>query len=140
MVYAAQALSKPVITWSVQSGSWTEATNTSAYDSKQFSSVSPGANGSTVIRCTFKNVTSITFNCVYDGESNYDYLTIGSLDTTCTRTSYGTSLKGTSGTAKDITFNCDKEEHFVEFCYSKDGSVDTSPDRAIVYIKNAVKA
>lgn len=140
MAYVAQASSstpQPTITWSVQSGSWTEGTNSSAYDGKQFTSVSPGSNGSTVIRCTFSNVVYITFNCIYNGESNYDYLTVGALDTACTRTSYGTSLKGTSGTAKDITFTCDTGEHYVEFCYSKDSSVDTSPDCAVVYLKSA---
>lgn len=139
MAYVAQASSstpQPTITWSVQSGSWTEGTNSSAYDGKQFTSVSPGSNGSTVIRCTFSNVKSITFNCVYNGENNYDYLTVGALDTACTRTSYGTSLKGTSGTDRDITFTCDEGEHYVEFCYSKDSSVDTSPDCAVVYLKN----
>lgn len=139
MAYVAQATSsvtEPTITWSVQSGSWTEGTNPSAYDGKQFTSVSPGSNGSTVIRCTFSNVKSITFNCVYNGESNYDYLTVGALDTTCTRTSYGTSLKGTSGTDRDITFICDGGEHYVEFCYSKDISVDTQPDCAVVFIQN----
>lgn len=128
--------SEPTVTWITQSGSWTQGSNSSAYDSKQWTSVSPGSSGSTVIRCTFSGVTSITFNCVYNGENNYDYLTVGKLDTACTRSSYGTTLKGTSGTAKDITFNCDTGEHYVEFCYSKDGSVDTSPDCAVVYLKS----
>ena len=129
------SIPQPTITWAIQSGSWTQSSNSSAQDGKQFTSVSPGSSGSTVIRCTFSGVTSITFNCVYNGENNYDYLTVGALDTACTRFSYGTSLKGTSGTAKDITFTCDTGEHYVEFCYSKDGSVDTSPDCAVVYIK-----
>lgn len=124
------------ITWAVQSGTWTSSANSSAKDGLKWTCSSPGHNGSAVIRCTFKGVKSITFNCVYNGESNYDYLTIGSLDTACTRTSYGTSLKGTSGTAKDITFTCDTGEHFVEFCYSKDSSVSTSPDNATVYLKS----
>lgn len=124
------------ISWAVQAGSWTEGSNSSAKDGKQFTSVSPGSSGSTRLRCTFSGVTSITFNCVYNGESSYDYLTVGNLDSTCTRDSYGTSLKGTSGTAKDITFSCDSGTHYVEFCYSKDGSVDTSPDCAVVYVKS----
>lgn len=124
------------ISWAVQTGSWTEGSNSSAKDGKQFTSVSPGSSGSTRLRCTFSGVTSITFNCVYNGESSYDYLTVGNLDSTCTRDSYGTSLKGTSGTAKDITFSCDSGTHYVEFCYSKDGSVDTSPDCAVVYVKS----
>ena len=124
------------ISWAVQTGNWTEGSNSSAKDGKQFTSVSPGSNGSTRLRCTFSGVTSITFNCVYNGESNYDYLTVGALDSTCTRDSYGTTLKGTSGTAKDIIFSCDSGTHYVEFCYSKDGSVDTSPDCAVVYVKS----
>ena len=124
------------ISWVVQTGSWTEGSNPSTEDGKQFTSVSPGSNGSTRLRCTFSGVTSITFTCIYNGESNYDYLTVGNLDSTCTRNSYGTTLKGTSGTTKDITFSCDSGTHYVEFCYSKDGSVDTPPDCAVVYIKN----
>lgn len=124
------------ISWAVQTGSWTEGSNSSAKDGKQFTSVSPGTSSSTRLRCTFSGVTSITFNCVYNGESNYDYLTVGNLDSTCTRDSYGTTLKGTSGTAKDITFSCDSGTHYVEFCYSKDGSVDTAPDCAVVYVKS----
>lgn len=124
-------------TWSIVSGSWTKGTQSSAVDGVKYTSVSPGANGSTRLRCTFSGVTSITFNCVYNGESNYDYLTVGSIDTACTRDSYGTTLKGTSGTAKDITFSCTTASHYVEFCYSKDSSVDNSPDCAVVYIKSA---
>ena len=123
------------VNWKVQSGNWNSTSYSSAKDSLKWTSVSPGTSSSTVLRCTFSGITSITFNCVYNGESNYDYLTVGKLDTSCTRSSYGTSLQGTSGTAKDITFTCNSGEHYVEFCYSKDGSVDTSPDNAVVYIK-----
>jgi hypothetical protein len=124
------------ISWAVQTGDWTEGSNSSAWDGKQFTSVSPGSEGSTRLRCTFSGVAYITFNCVYNGESNYDYLTVGNLDSTCTRDSYGTTLQGTSGTARDITFSCGSGTHYVEFCYSKDSSVDTAPDCAVVYIKN----
>lgn len=123
------------ITWTTKSGTWNSASYSSAKDGKKWTCVSPGSDGSTVIQCTFSGVTSITFNCVYNGESNYDYLTVGSLDTACTRTSYGTSLQGTSGTAKDIEFTCTSGQHYVQFCYSKDSSVDTTPDNATVYIK-----
>ena len=124
------------ITWEIQSGSWTSSSNSSAKDGYSWTCTSPGSSGSTVIRCTFSGVTTIVFNCVYNGENNYDYLTVGSLDTACTRTSYGTSLKGSTGTAKDITFTCDTGSHYVEFCYSKDSTVDTSPDNATVYLKS----
>lgn len=124
------------ISWATRTGTWNESSKNAAADGKSFTCVSPGDSGSTVIRCTFSGVTSITFNCVYSGESNYDYLTVGNIDSSCTRDSYGTTLKGTSGTAKDITFTCDTGTHYVEFCYSKDGSVSTSPDNATVYCKS----
>lgn len=124
------------ISWATRTGTWNESSKSAAADGKSFTCVSPGDSGSTVIRCTFSGVTSITFNCVYSGESNYDYLTVGNIDSSCTRDSYGTTLKGTSGTAKDITFTCDTGTHYVEFCYSKDGSVSTSPDNATVYCKS----
>lgn len=121
--------------WQVQSGTWNESSNSDAVDGKMFTCQSPGSNGITVIRCTFSGLSSITFRCRYQGENNYDYLTVGNLDSSCTRSSYKTSLKGTSGTWKDLTYSLsDKGEHYVEFCYSKDGSVDTSPDNADVLI------
>lgn len=126
-----------VITWASQSGgTWTSSSNSSAMDGKSWVSPTISHSESTVLRCTFNGITSITFNCKYQGESNYDYLTVGKIDTACTRSSCGTSLKGTSGTAKDITFTCDGGEHYVEFCYSKDSSDTTSPDQATVYIKS----
>lgn len=124
------------IVWSTRSGTWNNSTNSSAADGKQFTCVSPGTNGSTVLRCTFSGVSQIVFRCRYQGESNYDYLTIGNLDTACTRSSYGTTLKGTSGTWRSITFTLGAGEHYVEFCYSKDGSGNTSPDNADVYIES----
>lgn len=124
------------ISWTTSTGTWNESSKSAAADGKSFTCVSPGDNGSTVIRCTFSGVTSITFTCVYNGESDYDYLAVGNIDSSCTRDSYGTTLKGTSGTAKDITFTCDTGTHYVEFCYSKDGSVNTNPDNATVYCKN----
>lgn len=125
------------VDWSVRSGTWTESSNSSAADGRQWTCSSPGANGSTVIRCTFSGLSSITFRCRYQGESNYDYLTVGNLDSGCTRSSYKQSLKGSSGSWKSITYTLsDTDEHYVEFCYSKDGSVDTSPDNADVYIES----
>ena len=121
--------------WQVQSGTWNESSSSDAVDGKMFTCQSPGSNGSTVIRCTFSGLSSITFRCRYQGESSYDYLTVGNIDSSCTRSSYKTSLKGSSGTWKDLTYSVsDKGEHYVEFCYSKDGSVDTSPDNANVLI------
>lgn len=126
--------------WAVQSGTWNESSNSDAVDGIMVTCQSPGDNGSTVIRCTFRGLSSITFRCRYQGESSYDYLTVGNLDSSCTRSSYKTSLKGSSGTWKDLTYSIsDKGEHYVEFCYSKDGSVDTSPDNADVLIYNVTE-
>lgn len=127
-----------LIEWAIKTGSWTATANTQSYDGVQFTSDNHRANGSTVIRCTFNGVTRITFRCIYNGENNYDYLTIGALDTTCTRSQYFISLKGQSGIYRDITFQCNEGEHYVEFCYSKDGSGDTLPDCAVVYVSNVV--
>lgn len=121
------------INWSTISGTWNSSQYDQSKDGQKWTCVSPGADGSTVLRCTFSGLTSITFNCINNGENNYDYLTVGSLDTDCTRDNYNTSLQGTAG-AKDITFTCDTGEHYVEFCYSKDYSVDQNPDNATIYI------
>lgn len=124
------------IIWETQSGTWFESDHEAALDGIIHSCESPGDNGSTVVRCTFEGLTSITFMCNYWGENNFDYLTVGKIDTPCTRTSYGTTLKGTSGTWKAITFDCDASQHYVEFCYSKDGSVNKDGDYAAVYIQS----
>lgn len=121
--------------WESQIGVWDESNNSDAVDGKMFTSQSMSDNGSTVIRCTFGGLSIITFRCRYQGENNYDYLTVGNLDSSCTRSSYKTSLKGSSGTWKDLTYSVsDNEQHYVEFCYSKDGSSTVSPDNANVLI------
>lgn len=124
------------VSWETQTGVWNEEQNDDSYDGKQFKSVSPGSSGSTVIRCKFSGIAGkITFKCKYDGENDYDYLTIGNLDTICTRTSYRDSLKGVAGVWSEVEFNIpDTNEHYVEFCYSKDISGDTAPDCATVFI------
>lgn len=122
--------------WTVQSGTWNEESNSSAIDGVQYTCESPGTSSSTVIRYAWSGLTEITFNCVYNGENNYDYLTVGELDTTCTRDSYKISLKGNSGVAQSFTYYCNTGTHYVEFCYSKDSSQDTDPDNATVYIES----
>ena len=121
--------------WKVQSGTWTSSSTTYAIDGLEWKCSSPGNGGSTVIRCTFKGVTSITFYCYSGGEYSRDYLTVGKLDTPCTRTSYNKKFDDTSGT---VTYTCDEGEHYVEFCYSKDGSYSESTDYAKVYVDDYV--
>jgi hypothetical protein len=132
--YAALSVNKN-FDWKVQSGTWTSSSNTSASDGLEWKCSSPGNSGSTVIRCTFSGVTSITFYCYSGGEYREDYLTVGSLDTPCTRTSYYKKFDETSGT---VTYTCDEGEHYVEFCYSKDASYSASTDYAKVYVDDYV--
>lgn len=122
------------VTWS---GDWTQSEQVQAVDGVQYSSNNHTDNSSSVIRCTFAGVTSITFSCYSYGESCCDYLTVGNLDSPCQRGSGKTTVKNTT---TDITYTCDTGDHYVEFCYSKDGSVSTSPDEAIVYIKSVTLA
>jgi len=133
-MYGVTSGSAPAVTWKTLEGTWNSAAQSSAKDGKQMTCVSPGTSGSTKIRCSFSGVTQITFMCLSSGEMNYDYLTIGNIDTACSRTSYGTSLKGKSGTWQAVQFTCDTGEHYVEFVYSKDSSTDHAPDNATVYI------
>lgn len=112
-------------------GSWTLQSDGYTYKSNQIS-----ASASTVMRCTFSGVTEIVFRCRSYGENNYDYLTVGKLDTACTRTKYKTSFKGMSHISNftELTYSCDENSHYVEFCYSKDLSGDSFDDAAYVYI------
>lgn len=120
------------IYWETQSGVWNRALDSFGYDT--YTCESPGDSGSTVIRCYFSGVTSITFRCVSYGENNFDYLTIGDYDDYCTRDYYKESLKGKNGVITDVTYICNKANHYVEFCYSKDSSDSLSPDNATVYV------
>lgn len=120
------------IYWETQQGVWNK--DIDSFGNETYTCESPGDSGSTVIRCYFSGVTSITFRCVSYGENNYDYLTVGSIDDYCTRTHYMESLKGENGAYNTITYDCDKGEHFVEFCYSKDSSDSEEPDNASVWV------
>lgn len=120
------------IDWSTQTGTWNSSSNSSAYDGLSYTSNMYNNSGSTVIRCTFSGITSITFYCTQDSELNFDYLTLGYLDSNCTRSSYQYSMKGK--TYNTYTYTCDTGEHYIEFCYSKDGSVSNGSDSATVYV------
>ena len=129
---------EPEISFSlIWSGEWSESSQLLAIDGLQYTSNNHIDNSSSVVRCAFSGVTSITFNCYSYGESCCDYLTVGNLDTPCQRGTGRTTVKNTT---TDITYTCDAGDHYVEFCYSKDGSVSTNPDEAIVYIKSVILA
>ena len=127
---------EPSIEWTVQTGSWNKISGVSGtYDGLMWQSDMHTNSGSTVIRCTFSGITNIKFDVLQDSEYNYDYLTAGKLDTPCTRSSYNYTFKGLPPTgADDCQYYCDSGEHFVEFCYSKDGSDSSGTDSATVYI------
>lgn len=122
----------PTVETSTISGVWVE---NQQQEYVLYTCESPGASNSAIIRFTFSGVTSITFDCISQGENNYDYLTIGNIDESCTRSNYYQTLKGNANNWVEIEFTpSDLDEHFVEFCYSKDSSVNTEPDNATVYI------
>lgn len=124
---------------SIKSDGWYMSPNSSAVDGYTYRSYEIEDGGSTVMRITFSGLRSITFTCRYDGEDDYDYLTIGALDSACTRNTYETSLKGSRNVLHDITYKCDNGTHFVEFCYSKDGSSTVGFDCAYVYVSSIEK-
>ena len=126
------------IVWTTQSGTWYESALSGAYDGKKFTCKSPGANGTTVIRCTVSGKAGkVVFTCKSDGENYYDYLYIGKLDTECTTNSFKENMKGMQGQIKSYVFDIpDENEHYIEFCYNKDGSGDNGADNAEVYVTN----
>lgn len=130
--------SSATISWSTISGVWNSTSHSASSEGIAFTCESPGANNSAILRCTFSGITSITFTCVSNGESNYDYLTVGDLNSACTRESYSSTFQGDAGNVRDIAFDFhgNSSERYIEFCYSKDASLDTQPDNATVYIKS----
>lgn len=121
------------ITWSFLDTPWVEYLHGEAVDGKQFVSSQISDGESTKIRCTFKGVNSITFYCYSSNESNYDYLTVGELDTVCTRSQYKHKVDNYS---THITYNCNTDQHYVEFCYSKDDSQASGADQAEIFISS----
>lgn len=135
------------IRWETQTGEWIESENSDSYDSKMFTSVSPGDGGETRLRCIVSGKAGkLAIKYMSDAESSYDYLMVSDLDTPCDRGfneggdddrpsqyKYSTQSKQNqwlSG-AYDIP---DENEHFIEFCYSKDSSGSSGQDHAQVYI------
>lgn len=133
------------VNWMTQSGTWNESSKDDAFEGKLFTCVSPGTDGTTKIRCTFNNIKSITFTYRSDAESTYDYLCVGKLDSIIpSRTTNSNYVIDTTSGRQNQWFSTtftieDDNEHFVEFLYGKDSSVDTQPDNAQVYISNIVK-
>lgn len=123
------------VTPSTPSNSWTSQSNSSSVNSYSYTSKEIGANESTVTRIYFATSGSVKFTVVSNGENNYDYLTIGEMDSPCTRSSYKYTLMGKSGTPQSYSYTpTDSKLHYVEFCYSKDSSQDSGTDNATIYV------
>ena len=137
------------IRWETQTGEWVESRNSDSYDGKMFTSVSPGDGGETRLRCIVSGKAGkLVVKYMSDAELDVDYLMVGDLDLTPYRewveeddeayyrdynckdeTSYRQNQWLT--TIYDIP---DENEHFIEFCYTKNASGSYGQDHAQVYI------
>lgn len=134
------------IRWETQTGEWIESENSDSYDGKKFTSVSPGDGGETRLRCIVSGKAGkLAIKYMSDAESSYDYLMVSDLDTTCDRginedeeyrpSQYKYSTKDKQNQWLSGVYDIpDENEHFIEFCYSKDGSQSSGQDHAQVYI------
>lgn len=94
------------------------------------------------IYITIKGYDSFTIYVRSYGEKNYDYVTVGKLDQTPTRTSstsgsvyYSFYGKASSSTYTPITFNnIGGGEHTITVMYGKDSSANSGADRGYLYI------
>ena len=126
---------KQLITWS---GNWTQ-NNISTYGANSYKSDAVADSGSSVERITVTGVTTLVLSCRSYGESGYDYLTVGNIDTSCTRSTYLYSLinKSSATTWYDYTYTfSDIGTHYIEVCYSKDSGGIAGDDAAYVYVKS----
>lgn len=88
------------------------------------------------IDMTVSKTSLLTLSCISNGESQFDYGVIYSIDTIPTSLTYtvndGEVFKSfhseASATAQTITMEVPEGEHYVYLKYRKDGSNDTSPD------------
>lgn len=130
-------LFNPIYNWEAQSGTWTESSNSSAADGKQFTSSTPASIASTVVmRFTFENVKKLTFMCKHTVTNNTrEYLLVGKLDTAVGTSSYSTSFSGVaSNTWKEVTIEVsDTNQHYIEFAMFR-GLTFSSSCKADVYL------
>lgn len=106
------------------------------------------ANGYSQFKVSWSGLNEITFLYRSKAESGYDYLVINGMDRpkfaflpTDTTQGVIAHTKGKqSDTYSELKLECDEGEHFIWFCYRKDSSADTEPDRAFVGIPNNYKS
>ena len=115
--------------WSLVSGYWGYEAKEGPIDGMQYLVTTPYNNGSSVIQYRFKGSVTFYIRTQSNGE---DYLTIGDVDQITDRQNYKYLLQNTF---KKVSFKVeDEDEHFVQFCYSKDSSGSAAPDNAIIYV------
>lgn len=132
--------------YSINLGGWRKSTSQTApsgadgiYESNSNYNVN---SSSSYIYITINGYTTFTIYVRSYGESNYDYVTVGKLDQTPTRTSstsgsvyYSFYGKASSSTYTPITFNnIDGGQHTITIMYGKDSSVHSNADRGYLYI------
>lgn len=137
------------IRWETQTGEWIESENSDSYDSKMFTSVSPGDGGETRLRCIVSGKAGkLVVKYMSDAQDDVDYLMVGNLDLTPYR-----EWVNDEDEAYYSDYNCkdttswrqnqwlttiydipDENEHFIEFCYAKNASESYGQDHAQVYI------
>lgn len=126
----------PIYNWEAHSGTWTESSNSSAADGKQFTSSTPDALSFVVMRFSFNNVKKLTFMCKHTVTNNTrEYLIVGKLDTKVLLSNYSTSFSGVaSGTWKEVAINVpDTNQHYIEFAMYR-GFSTSSSCKADVYL------
>lgn len=129
--------------WEVQSGGWyTEPEETFSVEGISHINYNINDDESTTIRCYFKGEPGdkIVFGCISRGEQNFDYLVIGGIDAYCDRWNFLYTMNGDANNMRYYTYYVyDNEEHYVDFCYSKDSSVTNYPDNCVIYISNGYR-
>lgn len=124
----------------LDSSTW-EVSGTLSTGETVYKSSIEGKNSTTAsayIRFQADQTGTFHLMCRSNGENNYDYLTVYSLDST---SSVLKSFKGAASTAfTDIAISVTSTgTHYVYLTYSKDGSQSTGEDAAFVYIRETLK-
>lgn len=143
------------IQWEVIKGTWNSSYHSWSADNLQWTCVSPGTNGMTVLRCHIYNFNDpLLVWAKSQAESTYDYLIVGKpdvdLSTTITSWSPGSvytnsnvilHTRGQQGETLDVLVNnpdpagSSSNHHFIDFMFGKDSSTDVQPDNATVFVE-----
>ena len=126
---------------------WVEDTEDSNY--KYFKSNSNVGVDDSYSQCkvTWSNLTSITFKYMSSSEICCDYLCVGKLDgekftaqpSDGNSNVYLSTYDKISGTYYEFTIECDEGEHYIWFCYQKDGSGNEGEDRGFIGVPKSVR-